>query len=222
MAERAYFHNEPDAATRRSAYMIPSEEVITALDDRNGFLYTEFTNNRGQTSKGWLRKEDLMTVEEWKATQEQVVPEPAVPARLTKIEINQQLQSARRLMDNGQTAEALNIYNYLAEQDVAEAQFEYGNLALKDRNREIDCERASELIQQASDNGYLPAKRTLGFLYLFGQNKEVMRLNNYTRCTHERNVIKGSRLLMEALAAGDSTSGDILEDANINKTDSSN
>ena len=222
VAERAYFHNEPDASTRRSAYMIPSEDIITALDEQAGFLYTEFTNSRGQTSKGWLRREDLMTVEEWNKAQEQVVPEPEVPARLTKIEINQQLQNARRLLDNGQTAEALNIYNYLAEQEVAEAQFEYGNLALKDRNREIDCDRASELIQMASDGGYLPAKRTLGFLYLFGQNRDVMRLNNYTRCTHERNVIKGSRLLMEALSAGDSTAGEILEDANISNSDTSN
>lgn len=222
VAERAYFHNEPDASTRRSAYMIPSEEVITALDEQDGFLYTEFTNSRGQTSKGWLRREDLMTVAEWEASQRETAPEPEVPAQLTKIEINQQLQSARRLLDNGQTAEALNIYNYLAEQNVAEAQFQYGNLALKDRNREIDCDRASELIQKASDGGHIPAKRTLGFLYLFGQNKEVMRLNNYTRCTHERNVIKGSRLLMEALSAGDSTAGEILDDANISSSDTMN
>jgi len=222
VAERAYFHNEPNASTRRSAYMIPSEDIITALDQQNGFLYTEFTNSRGQTSKGWLRREDLMTIDEWNAAQVQTPPEPEVPARLTKIEINQQLQNAKRLLDNGQTAEALNIYNYLAEQDVAEAQFEYGNLALKNRNTEIDCDRANQLIQQASDNGYAPAKRTLGFLYLFGQNKEVMRLNNYTRCDHERNVIRGSRLLMEALAAGDSTAGEILEDANISTTETGN
>src|SRR5690606_34800325 len=37
VAERAYFHNEPDASTRRSAYMIPSEDVITALDEEAGF-----------------------------------------------------------------------------------------------------------------------------------------------------------------------------------------
>lgn len=215
LAERAYFHDEPDESTRRNAYMIPSNDVITALDEQGGFLYTEFTNSKGQTSKGWLRKQDLITVAEWEASQPVAEPEPPQP--LTKIEINAQLQNAKRLLDNGRVAEALNIYNYLAEQDVAEAQFEYGNLALKNRNTEIDCDRANELIKKASDGGHVPAKRTLGFLYLFGQNKEVMRLNNYTRCTHEQNFIKGSRLLMEAISAGDSTAGEILDEANANR-----
>src|SRR5579875_2273394 len=49
---RAYFHNQPDATTRRTAYMIPSNDVVPAYDEKNGFIYTEFTNNRGQTSKG--------------------------------------------------------------------------------------------------------------------------------------------------------------------------
>ncbi len=57
---RAYFHNEPNEGSRRDAYMIPSNEVITALEDRNGFIYVEFTNPRGQTSKGWLKKSDLV------------------------------------------------------------------------------------------------------------------------------------------------------------------
>lgn len=215
-AERAYFHNLADESSRRSAYMIPSEEVITALEDENGFIYTEFTNNRGQTSKGWLRKQDLMTLDEWNAKQNEPDPEPV---RLTKIEINQQLQQASRLMEAGQEAEALNIYNYLAEQNVPEAMFEYGNLALKNRNNEIDCNRANQLIKSASDKGHIPAKRTLGFLYLFGENKDVLRLNNYTRCGHEKNVLRGSRLLVEAMTAGDTAAGNILDDLNANKNE---
>ncbi|HVG42825.1 MAG TPA: serine/threonine-protein kinase, partial [Chitinophagaceae bacterium] len=54
-ASRAYFHNEPKAETKRSAYMIPSNDVVNALDEENGFIYTEFTNNKGQYSKGWIR-----------------------------------------------------------------------------------------------------------------------------------------------------------------------
>ena len=216
VADRAYFHNEANDASRRSAYMIPSEEVITALEEKNGFIYTEFTNNRGQTSKGWLRKQDLLTVDEWNAKKAAPPPEPE---RLTKIEINQQLQQAKRLLDGGQDAEALNIYNYLAEQEVPEAMFEYGNLALKNRNTEIDCTTANQLIKAASDKGHVAAKRTLGFLYLFGENKDVMRLNNYTRCSHEKNVLRGSRLLVEAMTAGDTTAGNILDEINASKNE---
>jgi serine/threonine-protein kinase len=62
---RAYFHNEPDESSRRSAYMIPSSEVVLQpLDEKNGFIYVVFTNSSGQTSKGWLRKQDLKVIEE--------------------------------------------------------------------------------------------------------------------------------------------------------------
>lgn len=216
VADRAYFHNEAEDASRRSAYMIPSEDVITALEEKNGFIYTEFTNSRGQTSKGWLRKQDLMTIDEWNAKK----AEEPKPERLTKIEINQQLQQAKRLLDAGQEGEALNIYNYLAEQEIPEAMFEYGNLALKNRNPEIDCTTANQLIKDASDKGHVPAKRTLGFLYLFGENKDVMRLNNYTRCSHEKNVLRGSRLLVEAMTAGDTAAGNILDEINASKNES--
>jgi eukaryotic-like serine/threonine-protein kinase len=64
-AERAYFHNDPDENTRRAAYMIPSGEVaLKPLEERNGFVYIIFTNTDGQTSKGWLRKQDLKLVAE--------------------------------------------------------------------------------------------------------------------------------------------------------------
>ena len=61
-SDRAYFHNEPNDASRRIAYMIPSNDVIVALKEDNGFIYVEFTNSRGQTSKGWLRKQDLTAI----------------------------------------------------------------------------------------------------------------------------------------------------------------
>ena len=61
---RAYFHNEPESSSRRGAYLIPSNDVISALDEKNGFIYTEFTNNKGQPSKGWGQKSDLGTLDE--------------------------------------------------------------------------------------------------------------------------------------------------------------
>lgn len=62
---RAYFHNEPDETTRRTAFIIHwNDATLQALDDKRGFIYVVFTNHLGQTSKGWLRKKDLNRIDE--------------------------------------------------------------------------------------------------------------------------------------------------------------
>jgi serine/threonine-protein kinase len=205
VAKRAYFHNEPNEATRRtSAYMTPSDEVIDGLEEKNGFVYIEFTNSLGKTSKGWVRREDLMTIEEWNNR-------PQEPERMSKIEINAQLQNARALVESGNTEEALTIYKTLSEYEVPEAMYEYGNLALKNKNNDIDCATAIDLISRASDSNYVAAKRTLGFLYLFAENRDVLHMSNYDRCEYEKNVVKGTKLLMQAVVAGDTTASRVLE-----------
>lgn len=55
--DRAYFHNEPDEGTRRNAFIVHwNNAVLTPLDETDDFIYVVFTNEKGQTSKGWLRK----------------------------------------------------------------------------------------------------------------------------------------------------------------------
>ncbi len=216
-ADRAYFHNQPDEATRRSAYMVPSEDVIKALEEQAGFIYVEFTNSRGQTSKGWLKQEDMMPLTEWLEAQNNR-QEP-----LTKIEINEQLQQARKFLNDRNPKAAFALYQKLSDAEVPEAMFEYGNRALKGEHTQLDCDAAYALVQKASDRDYTPAKRTIGFLYLFGQNKEVLRMSKYNQCTYERNIVKGTRLLMQAISEGDSTANEILTDFNRdegNETDS--
>jgi serine/threonine-protein kinase len=112
--------------------------------------------------------------------------------------------------------EALYIYKYLMEQQVPEAMYYYGNLGLQKKNDEIDCGKAFELVEKASNKGYVPAKRTLGFLYLFADNKDVLQINNYDQCNYDRNVFKGSKLLMEAVIAGDTTAKRLSEELDIN------
>lgn len=206
VADRAYFHNEPNEAARRGAYLIPSAEVIRALEENGDFLYTEFTNSRGQTSKGWLQKSDLMPLAEWQQQQENL------PAHTT--DINQQLQQAKSDLEQGNAAAAFDRYKKLAALEVPEALFEYGNRGLKGEHEDLDCAAAFQMVNKASDNNYAPARRTLGFLYLFGQNKQVLRMSGYDRCSFERNIVKGTRLLMEAIADGDSTATEILDDFN--------
>lgn len=217
-ADRAYFHNEPDAATQRGAYMVPSTDIINALEEKAGFIYTEFTNSKGQTSKGWLKKSDLLTLDEW--TRREKAREEKKP--LSKIEINAQLQQAKAFLENNNTAEALSIYKVLSDQEVPEAMYQYGNLALQSNNEDLDCATAKSLITKASDKGYMPAKRTLGFLYLFAENRDVLKLNNYDRCNFEKDVYKGSKLLMEAVMNGDSTASKILEELNRTRTEEGN
>ncbi len=61
----AYFHDKPDESTRRNAFIIHwNNAVLTALNERDGFVYVSFTNHLGQTSKGWLLKSDLKRIEE--------------------------------------------------------------------------------------------------------------------------------------------------------------
>jgi serine/threonine-protein kinase len=209
VAAKAYFHNEPDKTTRRKAFMVPSDEVITAQNERNGFIYTTFTNKRGQTSKGWLRKQDLVLVDSKNKRQ---VSNTSSNLQSASLDVNSQLQDAKKLLEGRKYKEALAIYTPLVEQNVPEAMYFYGNLGLKNKNEAIDCKQAFELVKKASDKGFPAAKRTLGFLYLFADNKNVLDINDYDACEYERNVFKGSKLLMEAALAGDTTAKRLQEE----------
>jgi len=58
---KAYFHNQPDESTRRNAFIVHwNNAVLHPLKEENHFVYIVFTNDEGQTSKGWLRKKDLI------------------------------------------------------------------------------------------------------------------------------------------------------------------
>jgi serine/threonine-protein kinase len=95
--------------------------------------------------------------------------------------------------------------------------YQYGHLVLKNKNTDINCAEAMTLLKKASDKDYTPAKRTLGFLYLFAENKEILKMNNYDRCKYERNFLEGSKLLMDAVLKGDSTAKKLLDEVNIKR-----
>jgi len=58
---KAYFHNQPNEQTRRAAFIVHwNNAVLRPLKEENDFVYIVFTNAQGQTSKGWLRKKDLI------------------------------------------------------------------------------------------------------------------------------------------------------------------
>jgi serine/threonine-protein kinase len=64
-ADYAYFHNEPNEESKRKANLNKWNKArLVAQDDQNGYIYVEFTNRKGQVSKGWLDKKDLLRLSE--------------------------------------------------------------------------------------------------------------------------------------------------------------
>jgi hypothetical protein len=53
-----HFYRQADIATQKPSYF-NSRAVVYVQKVENGFGYVEYTKNKGQTSKGWLRMQDL-------------------------------------------------------------------------------------------------------------------------------------------------------------------
>ncbi|MDB5193284.1 MAG: hypothetical protein JWQ96_2847 [Segetibacter sp.] len=61
---KAYFFNEPNEESRRSAYIVPDNApIVKALDEKGEFVYVVFTDRAGVSTQGWLRKKDLSKLE---------------------------------------------------------------------------------------------------------------------------------------------------------------
>jgi serine/threonine protein kinase len=59
-ANRAYFYSEASENSQMNNFLARSNNPeLTALDDRNGFIYVVFFTKDGLVTKGWLRKRDL-------------------------------------------------------------------------------------------------------------------------------------------------------------------
>lgn len=56
----AHFYNAPDDGSQRPAFINHwNRSVLIPQDEQNGFIYVVYKNDKGQTSKGWMRKSDL-------------------------------------------------------------------------------------------------------------------------------------------------------------------
>lgn len=56
--DKTYFCNTPNIKDVRKAYLI-YDTIIYAIAESKYFIYIEFTNSSGQTSVGWILKDDL-------------------------------------------------------------------------------------------------------------------------------------------------------------------
>jgi serine/threonine-protein kinase len=214
IARRAYLYKEANANTRTNSFAIQSNGSVKVFDEKSGFLYSEINDQKGTISKGWLRKQDVMKSDEWAKRKKDSESEQG--------RINGQLQNAGNFLNSGKTVEALIIYSSLSKQEVPEAMYQYGKLALQNINHNITCAEGFKLLKKAEEKEYIPAKRTLGFLYVFAEDKIMLMQNNYyERCRFGLNLRKGAKLLMEAALAGDATASDLLDDLNAKEVNKS-
>lgn len=65
VVNNAYFYMMPDVHTRRNVYIIPGEEPVTALNEKNGFVFVSFIDIKGKTTRGWVLKKDLGVVSDY-------------------------------------------------------------------------------------------------------------------------------------------------------------
>ncbi len=64
VTSKANFYTSPDENTLRNVFISEgSDKTVAALEDRNGFIYVEYKNDRGYTTRGWLSKRDLTKAE---------------------------------------------------------------------------------------------------------------------------------------------------------------
>jgi curved DNA-binding protein CbpA len=57
-SEKAFFYNMPHHSSKTNAYMVYGEK-FTSQKSAIGFLYTVFTNAKGQKTEGWIRTWDV-------------------------------------------------------------------------------------------------------------------------------------------------------------------
>lgn len=58
--DTTFFHDEPNEKTARKSYLDPlNKNILTPIQDSNGYIYIVYTNKFKRTSKGWINKKDL-------------------------------------------------------------------------------------------------------------------------------------------------------------------
>ncbi len=62
---KAYFYSKPDDVSRRTDFLFFFSSIpLSALDEKNGFIQVSFKTTRGKRYEGWLKKDDLVNVDQ--------------------------------------------------------------------------------------------------------------------------------------------------------------
>lgn len=125
------------------------------------------------------------------------------------------LNEARVYMANRLYPRAAAIYKGLSQQRVPEGMYQYATLALKNRNPDLSCQEAFDLLLQTGELGYAPAKRTAGFLFSYADDAALLKqVGYYERCVLPKDAARGSKLLTEAMIQGDTVALRLVNDLN--------
>lgn len=61
---KAWFHYEPDSNKIKHFYLTPRKGLIVISNaEESGFAYVVYTNNKGESTHGWINKKDLQPVD---------------------------------------------------------------------------------------------------------------------------------------------------------------
>lgn len=64
VTSKANFYNDANENTLRNTFISSgNDKIVGALEEKNGFIYVEYTNDLGYTSRGWLSKKDLTKIQ---------------------------------------------------------------------------------------------------------------------------------------------------------------
>ncbi len=60
---RAYFYDDANESSRRNSFLVKrNSPELTAIEEKNGFIYVEFFTINGEITRGWLRTRDLRKI----------------------------------------------------------------------------------------------------------------------------------------------------------------
>lgn len=60
VTSKAYFYKSADEDSRTNEYIIPTGNVVVrAIDEKDDFILISFKDDQGNTTRGWIRKNDL-------------------------------------------------------------------------------------------------------------------------------------------------------------------
>jgi serine/threonine-protein kinase len=195
-----------------AAVMIPLAALGVLI-----YIYLKYNNPfKDQVAKSEQQQQQVLQAESSE------VKAPKIITSHRNDLVDDQLKYAKGYMSQGNYEAALGIYRNLIKKQVPEALYYFGNLALQNINKDIPCPAALEYLDKAAKAGYVPAKTTLGFVYAFADDPEILKQNGYEACVFKKDITRGSKLLMEAMLQGDTTASLLLDELNIRPSDSTN
>ena len=120
-SDKAYFYSAANEESRKKAYVEKGQQ-IQLISELNGFIYTEFTNQQGVKTVGWIKKDDI-TESTSEDQQYKLINNSSVDASDIIIDPSDVIQNA----NTGN----LKVYRYMIDKDITSISEELKRLGAK-------------------------------------------------------------------------------------------